>query len=113
MMTVAESEIDKRLDNIEQAIYQLVRILENKQTDISESSKAGIEYPKRIMKLSELTKLGFKKEYLMNCYRSKGQRFAQKQNPMKSNSPIIFDTEQFEKWRLKQLIIENSSIRRE
>ena len=111
-MTATEAAIDQRLANIERAICQLVRILESPQADISDAPGAGIKYPKKIMKLSELTKLGFKKEYLMNCYRTKGQRFAQKQNPMKSNSPIIFDTEQFEKWRIKQLITENSAIRR-
>ena len=112
-MTTTEAVIDQRLANIERAICQLVRILESPQADISDVPEAGMKYPKKIMKLSELTELGYKKEYLMNCYRTKGQRFAQKQNPLKGNSPIIFDTEQFEKWRLKQLIAENKSIKRE
>lgn len=69
-----------------------------------------MEYPKKIMKISELTKLGYTKEFLMNAYRVPGQRFAMKENMLKSNSVIIFDTEEFEKWRMKNLAAENKVI---
>lgn len=63
-----------------------------------------MEYPKPIMKITELEKqLGFPKEYLMYAYRSRGQNFASKINPTKKNSPIIFDTAGFEIWRLKDI----------
>ncbi len=58
-------------------------------------------YAKKVMRLTELEKDGFPKEYLMRAYRSKGQTFARKINPAARNSPIIFDTEEFDKWRIK------------
>lgn len=69
-----------------------------------------MEYPKKIMKISELTKLGYTKDFLMSAYRVPGQRFAMKENMLKSNSVIIFDTEEFEKWRMKKLAAENKVI---
>ena len=63
-----------------------------------------LEYPKEVMKTSE--------QMLLNAYRIKGQTFAQKSDPTKRNSPIIFFTKQFEKWREEQQKIENRSIPR-
>lgn len=71
-----------------------------------------LEYPKPIMRLSALMEMGFPEEMLMNAYRTKGQTFAQKMTPGKKKSPIIFDTEEFEKWRIKQLKAENESLYR-
>lgn len=62
-----------------------------------------MEYPKKIMRVSELMEMGFSKKYLNSAYRSRGNNFATKLNPAKSNSPIIFDTEGFENWRKKQI----------
>ncbi len=64
------------------------------------------------MRLGELVKLGYTKEYLMKQYRTKGQTFAKKQDPTRRNSPIIFDTELFEKQQQRQQKIENQQIRR-
>ena len=69
-----------------------------------------VEYPKLFMKKSELEKMGFPEEFLMNAYRYKGQRFAQKVNSAVKNSPIFFNTEGFEKWRRQQLEIENAAL---
>lgn len=69
-----------------------------------------MEYPKKMMKISELTKLGYTKGFLMDVYRIPGQRFAMKKNMLKSNSVIMFDTNEFEKWRLKNLVTENKMI---
>lgn len=61
-------------------------------------------YPKRIMRMSELErKMGFPHRFLLLAYRSYGQDFAWKINPQKRNSPIVFDTEKFEKYRLKTI----------
>lgn len=70
------------------------------------------KYPKPIMKMSELQQMGFPQEFLMYAYRCKGQRFAGKMNPTKVNSAIIFDTEGFEAWRLKQIEMEVKSMPR-
>lgn len=71
-----------------------------------------MKYPKRIMKISELTDIGFTREMLMNAYRVKGQIFAWKMNPGRKTSTILFDTEEFEKWRMKQLKAENAALYR-
>lgn len=62
-----------------------------------------MEYPKPIMKLSELKKMGFSEEYLMYAYRSRNNNFASKNNPTKINSSIFFDTAGFEAWRQKDI----------
>lgn len=62
-----------------------------------------VEYPKPVMKMSELKKMGFPEEYLLYAYRSKNQRFASKTNPTKKNSTIIFDTSGFETWRINDI----------
>ena len=69
-------------------------------------------YPKPFMRLQELCRMGLSKEFLFEAYRSKGQTFAQKINPLKSNSPIVFDTEGFEKWRINRCKAENAGIQR-
>lgn len=71
-----------------------------------------MEYPKPMMRLKELMAMGIPESMLMNAYREKGQNFAQKIDPKRSNSPIVFDTEEFDKWRLKMLQTENKSIMR-
>lgn len=62
-----------------------------------------MDYPKPIMKMSELKKMGFPEEYLLYAYRSRNQRFASKINPTKKNSAIIFDTLGFDLWRLNDI----------
>ncbi len=71
-----------------------------------------MQYPKPIMRLAALVEMGFPEAMLLDAYREKGQKFAQKANPGKSKSPIIFDTEEFEKWRLERLKIENQALYR-
>lgn len=72
-----------------------------------------MEYPSKVMKISELIKMGFTREMLMNAYRVKGQNFAWKMNPGRKTSKIMFDTTEFEKWRMKQLKAENAALYRQ
>ena len=69
-----------------------------------------LTYEKPVMKLSELMAMGFPEEMLLNAYRTKGQRFAQKMNPAKKNSPIVFYTEEFERWREDRQKAENDAL---
>lgn len=69
-----------------------------------------MEYPKAMMKIKELMDMGIPESMLMNAYRYPGQEFAQKINPKQKNSPIVFDTEGFDKWRVKMLRAENKAI---
>ena len=69
-----------------------------------------MEYPKPMMRLKELMAMGIPESMLMNAYREVGQNFAQKIDPKRSNSPIVFDTEEFDKWRMKMQRAENKAI---
>lgn len=68
-----------------------------------------MEYPKPVMRLTELQKMGFSKEYLMKAYRSKDQVFAWKIDMTKGNSPILFDTKQFEQYRIRLIGLEKKA----
>ena len=57
-------------------------------------------YPKPVMRARELEKMGFPREDLLYAYRRKGQNDAGKATPARG-SPRLFDTEVFEKWRLR------------
>lgn len=70
-----------------------------------------MEYPKAIMKMGELVKMGFPRSFLDEAYRERGQDFAQK--GQKKNSPIFFETEKFEKWRVRKQREENKALRGE
>ncbi len=70
-----------------------------------------MEYPKPVMKMGELVKMGFPRSFLDEAYRERGQDFAQK--GAKKNSPIFFDTELFEKWRVRKQREENKALRGE
>lgn len=67
-------------------------------------------YAKPVMTASELKKMGFTREILTKAFKDPGQTFAWKVNPFKRNSPIMVDTEGFEKWRLKQVRASRSTI---
>lgn len=57
-----------------------------------------MNYPAKVMKASELEKLGWPKKYLRKIYNTPGQKIAWKMNNA-VNSPILFDTEELEKMR--------------
>ena len=71
-----------------------------------------MEYPKPIMKISELIKMGFTRDYLLGIYASPNQDFAWKQNTTKKNSPIMFETEKLEAWRQEQIKLEQQAKKR-
>ncbi|WP_317347496.1 hypothetical protein [Blautia argi] len=62
-----------------------------------------MKYPKQIMSKTELMGMGFTRSYLDRVSRVKGQTFAFRINPMKTNSPLMFDTVGLEKFRLKEI----------
>lgn len=62
-----------------------------------------MKYPKQIMSKTELMGMGFTRSYLDRVSRVKGQTFAFRINPMKANSPLMFDTVGLEKFRLKEI----------
>ena len=63
------------------------------------------KYSKPVMKMSELMELGFPRSYLTRIYYTGDRKIAWKTNPAKSNSMILFDTAEFEKYRQKQMAV--------
>lgn len=70
-----------------------------------------MKYPKAVMKQSELIKFGFPKEFLDRAYRNGGIAF--RINPAAINSPLIYDTEALEEYRVSQMRIDNQIYLRE
>ena len=58
-------------------------------------------YPKTVMKNTDLENIGLPEDFIIYAYRRKGQTYAWQMNPTKKNSPILFDTGAFEKWRVQ------------
>lgn len=69
-----------------------------------------MNYPKKVMRKNELIEMGFSEEFLLRASAEKADRIAWKINPVKKNSPLLFDTEALEKWRLRQAEIYQKSI---
>ena len=62
-----------------------------------------MQYPYKVMRIKDLCALGFPKEYLMEIFRSRNQKIAWKTGN-KSNCPILFDTDELEKYRKAQCV---------
>lgn len=62
-----------------------------------------MEYPEKVMRARDLAKhLGLKASAISCLYHYPGQNFAWKQSDAR-NSPILIDTESYEKWRIRQI----------
>lgn len=57
-----------------------------------------MEYPAKVMKIKELKEIGWPEKYLQQIYNTPGQKCAWKMNNA-VNSPILFDTDELEKFR--------------
>ena len=53
-------------------------------------------FPKKIMKKSELLKIGIPRQILMDA--SSNRKICWKMNPAKSNSHLLYDTEELQKY---------------
>lgn len=58
-----------------------------------------MKYPKPVMKLSELKKMGFTEDWLLYVFRMRTDRKIAWKTGSKPNCPILFDTEELEKIR--------------
>lgn len=62
-----------------------------------------MNYPAKVMRAAALDKhLGLSKGTIARLVHFPGQKFAWK-NGVATNSPVYVDTEEFEKWRLRQI----------
>ena len=68
-----------------------------------------MRYPKLVMRQSELLKEGFPEEFLRRAYKAGG--IAWKLDPTRANSPILYDTQALEKYRIDQMKIDNMTRR--
>lgn len=62
-----------------------------------------MQYPKPVMKISELKEMGFPEEWLLEVFRMQDKRGIAWKGK-KKNSPIHFDTEALEKYRIAQCV---------
>ena len=63
-----------------------------------------MDYPKAVMRISELKKMGFPDEWLRYVYRMQGNRQIAWKMGQGDNSPILFDTAALEKFRKAQCV---------
>lgn len=63
-----------------------------------------MKYPKPVMRMSELKKMGFPEEWLLTAFRMQGRRAIAWKMGISENSPIVFDTEELEKYRKAQCV---------
>lgn len=71
-----------------------------------------MEYPKHFMKKKELMDMGLTLQYLNRAIAVPGQTYAFKLDPSKKTSPYIFDTQGFEKWRIRDATMQNKALQR-
>lgn len=69
-----------------------------------------MNYPKPLMRMSELKEMGFPEEFLREAYAKGG--IAHRLSPDKYNSPIMFDTEELEKYRQNIMKIDHAIFRK-
>lgn len=63
-----------------------------------------MNYPKPLMSITELETMGFSKRALIQYAHIANQNFTMRNNVGKKGK-ILFDTEEFEKWRLKRMMV--------
>lgn len=69
-----------------------------------------MQYEKKIMSKKELMAMGFPERLLLRAFATPGQTFAWRANPLARTSPLLFDTDGFEKWRLGQVKISKEAV---
>lgn len=67
-------------------------------------------YPKPVMSKPELMQMGFPRTLMDRAFRERGQKMAWRINPKNNRSTILFDTEEFEKWRIGQSKLLNMEV---
>ena len=61
-----------------------------------------MEFPKKIMYQKELVQMGFPEKMLRRIIHEKGQKVAYKVNPNNKTSPTLFDTDELQKYLIRQ-----------
>ena len=61
-----------------------------------------MEFPKKIMYQKELVQMGFPEKMLRRISREEGQRVAYKVNPNNKTRPTLFDTDELQKYLIRQ-----------
>lgn len=71
-----------------------------------------MQFPKQFMRAGELRAMGLPEGLLRRAYGARGQKFAQKMNPLKRNSPLVFDTEGLGEWLKKDAEAQSRGMNR-
>lgn len=71
-------------------------------TDMRQKRGKRMTYPKEIMTISELMKMGFRRKDLEAIYRLRNQKIAWKSGTGGRTSTILFSTEELEKFRISK-----------
>lgn len=84
-------------------LKEILKRLESIEDRLADEKPSKGKYPTRVMKKSQLVKMGFSDSWLMATYRRYGQQVAWKSGNA-SNSVLMFDTDELEKLRKKQCV---------
>lgn len=72
-----------------------------------------MNFPRELMRITEIEReCKVSRKLLLQAYLTPGQNFAFKMNPLKSNSPIVFQTDGLKKWMDKRPEVEQRARRR-
>lgn len=81
------------------------------KSDLSGNEVITVVYPKPTMGMSELIAAHmYTREELTRAYRERGQVIARRVNPLNKRSGLLFDTDELEKWRIKQCQLLNAEV---
>lgn len=97
--------MDNSSKNRKELIHEMLKESKGKQ-----KGDETMIYPKKVMRKTDLMKMGFPEDMLLRASRERGQTMAWKENPIAKNSPLLFDTDELEKWRIKQTRVLSQSI---
>ena len=93
--------IGRRVDKVQAGLRPSIKSPHVRCKSLPEEVGEIMQYPKPVMKISELEKMGFTKDWLMYVFRIRNQTIAWKISPAR-NSVILFDTEALERFRKSQ-----------
>ena len=87
-------------DNLETLLKELIKKVDKIEAKLD---GAQAKYPKPVMKMSELKKMGFSESWLLSIYRRGDHKIAWKTSAA-SNASILFDTALLEKERKAECV---------
>ena len=69
-----------------------------------------MDYPAKVMSMKALVRMGISESFLRRAYTDKHTKIAWRADPTRSNSKIMFDKEELEAYRLRQIAFEKKML---